>query len=531
VQVAYEDGDAPDLAEREAEYSRREQIFELYRRVAVSFAHFLLERPEGKPALDYLSSRSIGADMIARFRLGYAPADRKWLYRFLLGKGYSPEFLDGSGLFSSSHKGMAFFRDRLMFPIADRQGRTVAFGGRALPGAAQIDGRDPPKYVNTRETDAYKKGQILYGLDLALPEMRRTKAVCVAEGYMDVIALHQAGVANAVAPCGTAFTDEQARLLRNWAEGATLAFDADDAGMKAAVKGIVTCRKNGLACSLVAHGNAAEGGETSDMPSDPADILQKFGPEALNLAMKNVIIDLEYLIARGKRLYDTSIPQGKAEALAAFYPYFDALGSQTERNACMEAVADALRADRESVRADYARSRKASAEREQAGREEAPYRSKAIRMNDELYLLTLVSVNENMYAEFRASVEMREIEDPAAKELFVALEECFMNGETGADALLSRISWDKLREFVAERGVSPEFRAGAACNPERLMRDGVKRIRAKWLRRRLSEIGSELRVMERNSGADMDFDGLIAEKMRLDVEIRELEYADGKVGK
>jgi len=543
VEIVYDDVGREDAAEREAEHTRKEQILELYRRTAGTFGHFLLERPEGKPALDYLLSRKMDTQMIARFRLGYAPADRNWLYRFLQEKGYSRDFLDGSGLFSANYRGMAFFSDRLMFPISDRQGRTVAFGGRALPGAVQSDGKEPPKYINSRETDAYKKGQILFGLDLALSEIRRSKTVHIVEGYMDVIALHQAGICNAVAPCGTSFTDEQARLLRNWADTAVLVFDSDEAGLKAADKGIVVCRKNGLACSLVAHSGTPGGNDSGPASGlkDPSDILQKFGAEALKAAMKNVILDFEYLIARGKTLYDTSIPQGKADALTVLYPYLDALGSQTERDASLEAAADAFRADRESVKADYGRRRRDSGGgNEKADPDPADYGAarseKTIRMNDELFLLTLVSVNTSLYPEFRASVGMREIEDPAAKELFVALEECFMNGEIspsgegGTEALLPRITWESLREFVVERGVSPEFRNDGTRNPAKMMQDGVKRIRAKKLRKRLSEIGSELRLMERKSGTEGDdaFDGggfqdLIAEKMQLDAEIRRLE--------
>jgi len=526
VEIVYDGGGQWNAEAHEAEHSRKEQLFELYRRTSVTFAHFLLERPEGKPALDYLLSRKIDREMIARFRLGYAPADRNWLYRFLQEKGYSRDFLDGSGLFSANYKGMAFFSDRLMFPISDRQGRTVAFGGRALPGAVQSDGKEPPKYINSRETDIYKKGQVLFGMDLAMPEIRRSKTVYIAEGNVDVIALHQAGLTNAVAPCGTSFTDEQARLLRNWADTAVLVFDSDDAGLKASDRSIVTCRKNGLACSLVVSGTTADG----EKMKDPADILQKFGADTLMKSMQNVTMDLEYLIARGKTLYDTSIPQGKAEALTVLYPYLDALNSQTERDACMEVAADALRADRDAVKADYGRRKRSGvevADRDAiTGPKDVRYTDKAIRMNDELFLLTLVSVNTNLYTEFRASVRMREIEDPAAKELFVALEECFMNEEGGTEALLSRITWDGLREFVVERGISPEFRNGEVCDPRKMMEDGINRIRAKRLRRRVSEIGSELRLMERNFGTedgDGDFQNLIVEKMELDAEIRRLE--------
>jgi DNA primase len=507
----------------EVEYSLREQLFELYSRTAVSFRHFLLKKPEGKPALDYLLSRKISAQMIERFNLGYAPANRDWLYQFLQSKGYSQEFLDGSGLFSDNYKGMAFFSNRLMFPIADRRGRVVAFGGRALPGSVQSDGNEPPKYINSRETRAYKKSQILFGLDLALPEIRHSKTVYLAEGYMDVIALHQGGVTNAVASCGTAFTEEQARLLRNWADTAILVFDSDEAGQKAASKAIITCRKNGLGCSL-----ALPGLDDGDQ-KDPADILQNFGEDYLKSSMNCVIIDLDYLIAKAKSLFDVTTPKGKAEALALLYPYLDALESKTERDACIQLIADEMRADRGAVDNDYERWQRsggsASATRaKDADSKEVSGTERPIRMNEDLFLLIVVSVNMELYPEFRASIEMKEIEDPCAKELFVALEECFINEESGTDAFLARISSSGLRNFIVERGISPEFRANEKRDPKKLMEDGIKRVKEKKLRRRLSEINAELRIMERNPGnAGDDLSGLVAEKMQLDAEIRKLE--------
>jgi DNA primase len=520
IELTYEGG-GEDEKFQEAEQSNREQLLELYRRTSLSFSHFLTKKPEGKPALDYLLSRGISAEMIQRFRLGYSPPNRNWLYRFLQKKGYSPEFLDASGLFSANHRGMAFFSDRLMFPIANQQGQIAAFGGRALPGQVQNDGREPPKYINTREIETYKKGHMLYALDLALPEIRQSKTVYIAEGYMDVISLHQAGISNSVAPCGTAFTDGQARLLRRWAETAVLIFDSDEAGQKAAMSGIVTCRRNGLACSLVIPGDDGELLKDTAGLKDPAEILQKFGPESLNKSMKCVILDFEHLIARGKALYDISRPQGKARALEVLYPYFDVLDSKTERDDCIGAVAEQMRIDRAAVHAEYERwQHSGSKALKKPNSEEVPHTVSTIRMNYELSLLTVVAVNMDLFPEFRASIGIEEIDDVGAKELFVALEECFRNEESGHDALLSRIERESLRNFVIERGISGEFRV----DPKKLMKDGIKRVKEeKKLRRRLTEIDAELRQVERNSGMGSgDLEELIAEKMGIDEKLRQL---------
>jgi DNA primase len=533
IAVVYEDGEGSGGdAEWEAAHVRTEALFELYRRTAGTFHYLLREGGEGRDALAYIRSRDIDAGMIERFNLGYAPADKNWLYRFLHGKGYSTDFLDSSGLFSSRHKGFPLFAGRLMFPIADRQGRVVAFGGRALPGALQHDGKAPPKYINSPELETYKKGQTLFAIDLALPAIRETKTVYIAEGYMDVIALHQAGITNAVAPLGTAFTDDQAKLLRRWAEKAVLVFDTDQAGQNAALKGIVTCRRNGLSAALIApnaeRGAPFEGGisDGTAIPEmkDPADILKKYGAKALNNSMKCVILDFEYLIARGRSQYAVASPAGKNRALALLFPYLEALDSEIERDDCMSAAADAFGVDKDAVRTDYHR-RRSGGSGEQSIREEVPSSEKPVRMNDELFLLTVVAVNQYLYPEFRKVLEMREIGDAAAKELFVALEECFVREESGMDALLARIASPALRSFIAGRGASAEFKSDSKRDPRRLMEDGMKRIKEKRLRRRLSEIGAELRQRERNPGLEAGggLDDLIAEKMRIDAEIRKLE--------
>ncbi|MDR2953264.1 MAG: DNA primase, partial [Treponema sp.] len=405
IEIVYEDGNH----EAKEDNSRKEELYELYKRMTVTFQYFLLEKPEGSGALKYVRDRGINDEMIGRFRLGFSPGDRNFLYSFLKQKGYSDDFLDKSGLFSSRYKAMSLFSSRLMFPIADRQSRITAFGGRALPGALQNDGKEPPKYINSPELEIYKKGQTLYAIDIALPEIRRSKTVYLAEGYMDVIALHQAGVASAVAPLGTAFTDDQARMLRLWADKAVLVFDTDEAGVKAAYKAILTCRKAGLSCSLVQPRYAVNNETALNMAEckDPADILQKFGPQILNNIMKYTINDIEYLIYRAKAQYDISAPGGKNGAAAFLYPYLETLGSEIERDDCIAEAAAAFRLDRNAMRADYSKRKTAGLRKDVQEKQSGALPSLPIRMNRELFLLTVISANPELYPEFRAALEIK----------------------------------------------------------------------------------------------------------------------------
>ncbi|MCL2210737.1 MAG: DNA primase [Treponema sp.] len=519
IELVMEEGSG---AETENDTSAKEELYELYKRTTVTFKHFLLEKPEGKAALNYIKERGISDRMIEQFNLGYAPSDRDFLYKFLQQKGYSDQFLEKSGLFSSKYKKLPLFSGRLMFPISDLQGRIVAFGGRAMPTALQSD-KESPKYINSPETGIYNKGQVLFAIDLAKPEMRQSKTVYLAEGYMDVIALHEAGISNAVAPLGTAFTDSQVSLLNRWVEKIVLIFDNDEAGHKAAYKSIIACRKGKIpSCSL---SNLQEGlkreiiGEETGKFKDPAEILQKFGPNVLKNILKFTINDFEYLIFRG-RLQNASADGNVNinKAVEFMFPYLDSLDSEIDRDDCITRIADIYKIERGAVKNDYSR-KKSKTYRELDDKTEAQKPKLQIKRNDELSLLTNVAVNQQLYADFRKALEIKEIDDPAAKEIFIALEECFKHDENGIDSLLSRIEDDDLRNYIADRGTSGEYSGDA----RRFMEDGIKKIKIKRLEKRITEINAQMREDERKSFDFLNIDELLAEKKYIDSQILKLK--------
>jgi len=516
IELIYEKGGNAESGE---ESSIKEELYELYKRTTVTFTHFLHEIEEGKAALKYILDRSISKEIIELFKLGYAPSDRDFLHKFLKQKGYSDEFLAKSGLFSAKYRTIPLFSGRLMFPITDRQGKIVAFGGRALPGTMQNDGNEPPKYINSPETEIYKKGQTLFAIDHAKPEMRKTKTVYLAEGYMDVIALHQAGIVNSVAPLGTAFTDEQAAWLSRWVEKVILIFDSDEAGQKAAYKAIITCRKNGLSCSLV---NFQEGLENeidvkkNEKIKDPADILQKFGYQILKKFVKFIINDFEYLINRGRLQYIAA--GGDVNSAVEFmFPYLEALDSEIDRDDSITRIADIFKIERSAVQKEYS-NWKSTGHRDFSEKQAEVKQKLQILVNDELRLLTNVALNQELYPEFRAALEIKDVNDPAAKELFISLEECYKHDESGIDFLLARVNDEALRDFVADRGTSGEFKGDS----RKFMEDGIKQIRKKLLEKKLTEIKAQMREGERTSGG-ADIDMLLAQKKEIDSQIRKLE--------
>ncbi len=193
-----------------------------------------LKSRAGAGAVRYLTRRGFTIDQINRFRLGYAADEWRNLLESLVSQGFKEPDLIKAGLIRRSGSGRSydFFRNRLVIPIFDIQGRVLGFGGRLL------DGSEGPKYLNTSETEIFKKNKILYGLNLARQSIQAEKTAIVVEGYTDVIMAHQRGIANVVATLGTALTDEHAKTLRNMADRIVLLFDGDSAGMEAARRGI-----------------------------------------------------------------------------------------------------------------------------------------------------------------------------------------------------------------------------------------------------------------------------------------------------
>ena len=286
--------------DREEALRRRErQQLERLQAVTEAAAAFYVAQLESQPASGAnlgparkeLADRSVNDDTAARFRLGYAPAVWDALAKHLTQKGHSIADAEALGLVLKRRDGRGHydrFRHRLMFPISDLQGKVVAFSGRLL---APLDPNDPrptqePKYVNSPESAIYKKGALLFGLHQARVEIRRNGWAVLCEGNFDLVALHQAGFGNAVAPLGTAFTEVQAKQLRRFAQRVTLMFDADNAGRKAALAAYPLLR----ACELE--------GRVARLPDglDPDSYIRTCGVNALRAQVNTAKGLLEFLI-------------------------------------------------------------------------------------------------------------------------------------------------------------------------------------------------------------------------------------------
>ncbi len=240
----------------------RTRIYEMNREAARFYHQALIASAEGKRALGYLRGRALTDKTIRHFGLGYAPASRFALVDALRAKGYKDDEIISANLAFKSRSGRAVdrFTDRAMFPIIDLRGNVIAFGGRIM-------GDGKPKYLNTSDTMVFKKSSNLFALNFA--KNSGEKRLILAEGYMDVIALHQAGFTNAVATLGTALTSEQARLLARYAAEIVISYDADEAGQKAAGRAIPLLREAGLLVRVL----SIAGGK------DPDEFIRSHGEE------------------------------------------------------------------------------------------------------------------------------------------------------------------------------------------------------------------------------------------------------------
>ncbi|MBR1692611.1 MAG: DNA primase, partial [Lachnospiraceae bacterium] len=222
---------------------RRKRLLDANREAA-KYYYYQLRMPKGQAGYQYLKRRELSDETIKAFGLGFSNKTSNDLYLYLKQKGFEDEILTAAGLISHNERmGMCDkFWNRVMFPIQDINHRVIGFGGRVM-------GDGEPKYLNSQETEIFDKSRNLYGLNFARSSRKGNLILC--EGYMDVIAMHQAGFTQAVASLGTAFTSGQANLLRRYTDTVLLSYDSDGAGVKAALRAIEILKEAGLSAKMI----------------------------------------------------------------------------------------------------------------------------------------------------------------------------------------------------------------------------------------------------------------------------------------
>ncbi len=312
--------------EEERQAGMRVGLIEIHER-ACKFFQEQLRRPEAAHAREYLASRGIRPEIIAEFRMGYAP-DSGFLLRDALRGQYDETLLRESGLFSWKDKGdeaadqkaalYSKFRNRVMFPITNESGKVIAFTGRTL----STDEKAGPKYLNSPETPIYSKSRVLFNLDKAKEAIRKLEYAILVEGQMDCISVYTAGFHNVIASSGTAFTELQARLLGRFSKNIVVNFDPDTAGAAAAERSLALLVSEEFQIKVL----------TLEAGFDPDLFIRRKGKDAYEEALVHAQKYFDYLIERSRALFPARTPEGKVKALNYLLPHIQRVPSRIVRD-------------------------------------------------------------------------------------------------------------------------------------------------------------------------------------------------------
>lgn len=319
----------------------RQRLLALHAEASGWFHQNLLKSPAGGVARDYLKSRGINGEIARSWQLGYAPDSWDALLVFLRERKFSAEEIFRSGLASSKEEGDAEnlysrFRDRVMFPIRNDYGEVVAFSGRVLDPEAKT-----AKYVNSPETPLFTKGRVLYGLDKTKRDLIEKNAAIVCEGQLDLISAFEAGIRNVIAPQGTAFTGDQARLLRRFVETVLLCFDSDNAGQQASLRSLPALLGQGLAVKVV------------ELPKgeDPDSLIRRSGAGAFLDAVARARDFFDHATDQAETSGELADPAGKARLVRRLGPPLALIQEAALRESVLGRLATRLALPHAAIRA------------------------------------------------------------------------------------------------------------------------------------------------------------------------------------
>jgi DNA primase len=322
----------PEASAQQRQQESVSPLYALHQAAAAFFHECLLRDPAAQPARLACRQRHITHELAVRFGLGYAPAAWDSLCQAMHKQGFSQELLVQSGLAvvrESQRGAYDRFRHRLMFPIHDRLGRSIAFGGRALESSEALH---VPKYLNSPETPIFHKGRLLYGLAFAKAALRQREQALIVEGYTDVIACHRQGITHAVGTLGTALTEHHVGLLKGIVKEVVLVFDGDAAGGAATERSIGLFLEAGMRIRVV----------TLPEGEDPDSFLRQHPGEEFLRYVDEAVSFVDYLLNRAARFADLRSPAGQADCVDRLAPLLRKIENQVERWGYVALVAERL---------------------------------------------------------------------------------------------------------------------------------------------------------------------------------------------
>lgn len=323
----------------------RSTVLKMNLEAAKFYRTMLFDENIGIPGRQYLTERGLTLPVIKRFGLGYSPERGNTLIKHLADLGFREEDIKTAYLGGKGDNGYYdYFRGRVMFPIIDVSGNVVAFGGRIIDSS-----KSDRKYLNTSDTPAFKKTRNLYALNYAKNSAAGYFILC--EGYMDVIAMHAAGFDMAVASLGTAFTSDQARIIKKYTDKVVLSYDSDEPGQKAAARAIGILEAAGIEAKVLKMTGA----------KDPDEFIKKYGADEFHRLIEGSRGKFDFKMDEIRAKYDLSVPEEKIKAAAAICSYIAELYSGVERDVYIRRAASELELDAAGIKADVESKRRRNA--------------------------------------------------------------------------------------------------------------------------------------------------------------------------
>ncbi len=422
----------------------------LLRALALSehFYHEALKAREGRRAREYLEGRGIGEEAIDRFRIGYAPAGAERLCGYLKKNGMSSTILEKTGFIKNRNgRHYSIFVNRIIFPIRDVRGRTVGFGGRIIDGGE-------PKYLNSSDSEFFRKGNILYGLYEAKEAIRRNQRVFVVEGYFDLITLHMAGLKETVATMGTALTQNHIRTLRTYTTSIYTLFDGDEAGCRAALRGLATFIDEDVIPRVV----LIDG-------TDPDEFVRKHGTQRLLEKVDSGMELFEFFLTETEKRFRLDAADGKAQYLKEVVPHLKAMKDPVKREHYMSGVASRLGVSPQAV---Y------DALKSKDGRKRGQAEKTRGYDLTELTILKVILKRPELY-DGRVEEALGCFKDPLLKGVAEVVKKGFNDRTVRESSALAELADDdRIKAFITEAVLREDD--GFMEEPERMLQDSVEKI-------------------------------------------------------
>jgi DNA primase len=450
--------------------SMKEKLLKITSDALAFYKKNLFNTREGKSALEYLKKRGISEDIIDKFKLGYAQNSWDSLVKYFQQKNTDMKLIEKTGLVMRRKDGQGFydrFRGRIMFPILDVSGKSVAFGGRTLFN-------DKSKYLNSPDSPIYTKGQVLYGLNLSKESVRESKQMILVEGYTDFLSLYQRGITNDAASLGTSLTEDQAALASRFTRNIAIAYDPDDAGKKAACRAVSLCFAQGIRTQVICFPKG----------QDPDDYITKNGPEKFKSLLRESPSGLQFLIREYTKDKNLDDPENKAEVARNIMESIKNIPDSLVQSEYIKKTSEYLSIEENEIR-------KIIDEKQTDGGQ-----IQIIRFHEaEKILLHILFNNGEIAVKLFENIEEEDYKGLKSEPIFRIFSEFFKKGQSPASSKIIELKekidpslFSALTEILVEEAQYPSLAEAEDCLSA--LRQVVLSMRVKELQYRLKKMGA-----------------------------------------